>query len=225
MNKEIKDKLKDNFEIALNGGTTLLGECLSNALVAHIAPGVVTTYLSYKQKRTEKNIMHTLDEFKNRLNKIEEHLKVMEENEIDFIKNTVFPIIFDFVIDEPQEEKIGYIVDGVENIIAYKITDEDLILTYFDVLHELRIIDIRELLYINNYLIDGNQAYSSSDQFNESEAVKKHIYKKLEKYNLIVIQPIIAELEGKEYTIDRHRAKISAFGRNFINFILNENKK
>lgn len=225
MNKEIKDKIKDNFEIALNGGTTLLGECLKDALIAHIAPGVVTTYLSYKQKRTEKNIMHILDELKNRLDIIEEHLKSMEKDEFNLVKNTVFPMIFDFVIDEAQEDKIKYIANGIENIIVYKITDEDLILTYFDVLSELRMIDLKELLYINNHLMDGNQAYSSSNEFTESDAVEKHVYIKLQKYNLIVIQPIIAELEGKEMTMDRHRAKISAFGKNFINFILNHDKK
>ena len=224
MNKEIKEKIKNNFEIALDGGTTLLGECLKDVLVAHIAPGVVTTYLSYKQKRTEKNIMAMLDELKNRLNIIEEHLRAMEEDEINLIKNKVFPMIFDFVIDEAQERKIKYIANGIENIIAYKITDEDLILTYFDVLSELRMIDLKELLYINNYLMAGNEVYSSSSEFTESDAVKRQVYIKLQKYNLIIIQPIIADFEGKEMTMDRHRAKISAFGRNFLKFILGQDK-
>ncbi|WP_271814156.1 hypothetical protein [Clostridium beijerinckii] len=219
MNKEIKEKFKDNFDIALNGGASLLGDCLSNVLLAHVAPGIVTTYLSYKQKRTEKMIMSTLDEFKDRINKIEEQLKNMEGNEFDFVKNTAFPIMADFIIDEPQEEKIKFIVNGIESIVTYRITDEDLILTYFDVLHDLRVIDIKELLDINNFKSESNQVYVSSSQINESEAVRKHIYKKLEKYDLILVTRLIGEVEGDEFTISKNRAKISSFGKNFIRFI------
>lgn len=55
VNEEIKKKLKENFDVALEGGTSLISGVLSNTLIGQVAPGIATTYLAYKQKRSEKN--------------------------------------------------------------------------------------------------------------------------------------------------------------------------
>ena len=224
MNEKIQEKIQENFDIVLEDGVAIFGGLLSNTIIGQIAPGVVTTYLSYRQKRSERMIMSALDEFKNRLNNIETQLRDMTEKEMNFIKNKALPIMFDFIINEQQGEKVKFIVNGMENIITYRITDEDLILTYFDVLNELRIIDIKELLEINNSNSRG-QVSVTSTQINKIEAVKKHIFKKLQKYDLITINTTWGEMGGKEYTIDKKRTIINVFGANFINFITKRNIK
>ena len=226
MNGKIKEKIKDSFDIALGGGASLMGGLLSDTIVGQVAPGVMTTILAYKQKRSEKRIMNALDEFKNRFNNMEAQLKDMNEDDMNFIRNKALPIMFDFIINEQQEEKVKFIVNGMENIVTYKITDEDLILNYFDVLNELRVFDIKELLDINNSNVEVEGSVSvSSTQINETEAVRRHIFKKLQKHDLIAINETWGEAGGEEYTIDKKRAKTSVFGGNFIKFITKCNIK
>lgn len=219
MNEKIKNRIEYTVDIGLSGGASILGGLLTDTIVGQVAPGVMTSYLSYKQKRSEKNILLALDELNKRVSNIENHLKRLNENEIEFIKHRVFPEIFDFIINEQQEEKIEFIVNGLENIIIYKLNDEDLILTYLDVLHEIRMFDIRELININNNKIESMEDTKESTDINETEAVYKHIYLKLQKYNLVTFPQLVDELGGDEFTISRNRLKVSVFGRNFINFI------
>lgn len=221
MNEKINEKINDTVDIVLSGGASILGGLLTDTIVGQVAPGVMTTYLSYKQKRSEKNILLALDELNKRVNNIENHLKKLSENEIEFIKYHVLPEIFDFIINEQQEEKIEFIVNGLENIIIYKLNDEDLILAYLDVLHEMRMFDIRELININNNKIESMEDTKESTDINETEAVYKHIYLKLQKYNLVTFPQLVDELGGEEYTISRNRVTVSVFGKNFINFISN----
>lgn len=221
MNEKLKNKINDIVDIGLSGGASIIEELLTDTIIGQVAPGVMTTYLSYKQKRSEKNILRALDEINKRINNLENHLKESNLVEIEFIKNNVFPKILDFIIDEQQEEKVEFIVNGFENIVVYRLNDEDIILTYLDVLHELRMFDIRELININNNKIESMEDTKESTDINETEAVYKHIYLKLQKYNLVTFPQLVDELGGQEYTISRNRVTVSMFGKNFINFISN----
>lgn len=62
----------------------------------------------------------------------------------------------DYVIDEQQEGKIQYTVNGLLYIINHEQTSDDFILIYYDVLKELRMVDISvlRLMYNNRYVVD-----------------------------------------------------------------------
>jgi hypothetical protein len=224
MNENLKDKIKDNFDIALDGGVTLLGGLLSDALIGQIAPGVVTTYLSYKQKRSEKMILKALDEIKRKVDTIESNLQKLSDDQIDFIKEKVLPFVLDNIIDEEQEEKIIFIINAFGNIIEYKITDEDRIFMYFDILKNLRILDITMLISIEQN--ETQNDLSETRKMTEEEikkvditiASKNHILRKLKHYNLINILETLIDLGGDESIINDDRLHVSVLGKAFLNF-------
>ena len=223
MNEKIKEKIKDNFDTALEGGVTLLGGLLSEALIGQIAPGVVTTYLSYKQKRSEKMILRAIEEINNQMDVFEANLQKLSGDQLKFIKETALPFILDNIIDEEQEEKIVFIINAFGNIIDYKITDEDMVLTYFDILKNLRMMDIRILIGINQSKSASTSEESklSEEELQKvdiSDAVKNHILRKLKHYNLIYIAETLIDLGGDESIIKDDRLDISVLGKGFLDF-------
>ena len=134
MKDELREKLQDMSKASMEAGIPIMGNIITDAVIGQAVPGVATAVISYKQKRTERMLIKAIDELKKQMIAINEKVNNMDKEQITFIKEKVLPIVFDFVIEESQEEKIKYIINGAINLIEIDITDEDLILNYYDIL-------------------------------------------------------------------------------------------
>lgn len=220
MDNKLKEKFKENLEIALGGGSSIIGGLMSDAIIGQLLPSVATTYLSYKQKKTEKNLMHAIEQLKKSFTKIEEDLKKLDD--VEFIKEKLLPIALDYISDEQQEEKIKYFVEGIKTTAESKLTDEDLILAYYDILHELRIADIRMIRHFYERSFADVYAYitkkDKSEKLDKFEAVEDYIINKLYNLNLVKISKTWGDLTGKEAKISPSSISISTLGTNIVEF-------
>lgn len=221
MNDKLKEKIQDISELAIETGAPLAGNLISNALVGQVIPGAATFVLGWKQKRTEKMLSKAIDELKTQIVDINNSLKELKDNQIEFFKETIFPIALDFIEKESQEEKIKYIVNGITISIKNNITDIDLILNYYDMLNELRMIDIRILIDAYKESTKTDVDYEEivySRIKTEYEAAETYIIKKLESLSLISVDKTYAELEGRIVRPKKSSIHISKIGKYFVEF-------
>lgn len=209
------------------GGGQLL-EATIDGLLGQVASGLVSFKLSYKQKRFEENTKLALVALYQRQQRIEARLDSLPADCVDFVANTAFPLTFDYVIDESESEKIELLINGFESVIENKIKNQSIILTYNDVLKELRFDEIKELLRFDHRNPDSKldmselkELFSSLDD-NSSEArtvrlqrkgYKSYVYKKLERLHLI--ETVTIEDKGN-YTESKGEVRLTDFGRNLV---------
>jgi hypothetical protein len=221
MNNKLKETIQDISELAIQTGAPLAGSLISNALAGQIIPGAATFILDLKQKRTERMLLTAIDELKKQIVDINNSLKEMKDTQIEFIEETIFPIALDFIEKESQEEKIKYIVNGAINSIKNNITDTDLILSYYDILNELRMIDIRILINLYGESKKMNRLYmEDADRTikTEYEAAETYIIKKLESLSLISVKKTHEELAGRVVKPKKSATDISRLGIYFVEF-------
>lgn len=221
MDEKIKESIKETLDIAIDGGSTLLGGILSDALVGQVVPGIATTFLSYKQKRTEKMLCNAIDQIKEDISKIKDKLSQMSKEEKNFITDKVIPIALESISKELQEEKVKFIVNGIKNVINNKITDEDIIIAYYDILNDLRMVDIKILINLYNESkkeIKICDVEKNIDITNLYEAVETHIVRKLENFCLITVKKTWGNLEGRMSKPTPDKLAISKLGTEFIEF-------
>lgn len=222
-----KSDLKSSIDIFLNCGAPILGSIMTDTLMGTVAPGIVAGVMSYKQQRFEKNIMIMLEEIRQRMLIFESRIAKLSTEERAFVKEKMMPLVVDNIIEESQTEKIQYIINGMETILEYKIFNEDIILTYYDILQQLRINEIRSFLHLINYKqteqIKQDSKNVESRPAEGHEAISNYIVKKLERLGLVTYGMLHAEIEGLEYTISQDRINICAIGQAFINFIKSNN--
>ena len=112
----LKETAKDIFDSAKEPAFEMTCDLVLEGVVGSIVPGVMNTYLSYKQKRQEKMFIKFMEEIKCKVEILEEKLKNMtKENYIEF-RDKYFGLVSDYVLDEVQEEKIKYITNGFINL-------------------------------------------------------------------------------------------------------------
>lgn len=120
-----------------------------------VVPGVSGLVFAYKQKRSEKMMLKFINQIKDRISDIEEKLLKLTPDNINLLKEKYYGLILDYVVDNKQEEKIKYIVNGFETTISEKLINEDIMLVYYDTLNKINLIDLKILiLYSNNFSID-----------------------------------------------------------------------
>lgn len=222
MTDSLKEKIRETFDIALSGGmetgAAVLSQAVSDALVGQVAPGIVTAYMSYKQKRTEKMIMAAITDINGRLKALEEKLNKLATEDWVFVKETFLPVLFDAIADEQQEEKISLLVNGFQTVIEYQLTDIDIIILYYDIMRELRVLDLKTLMWFAGKSDADGFVETSISRGDVYQSSINHIVKKLERLHLIGLQKLWGEIEGKEYTISRERGELTVLGEKFIDF-------
>jgi|GEM_PF-6036109 len=216
--KNIKKKIEDIIDITGETGSELVGGLISDALLGQIAPGLVSVIFSYKQKRMEKMILLALDEIKGRLNSLE--FLVREFDDSYYIKEELLPIFFDYVIDETQEEKIQFLVNGLEYNLKKKNKQQDELIIYFDILKELRVSDIDYLLrFGKDFTVLGmylNKYFSDENLFEEQimSGTEMYMQNKLNRLGLI---RIINSTEKNTNSTDI-KIRLSKLGCEFIEY-------
>ncbi len=123
------------------GVATLAGE-----VIGAVCPRINSIRLGYKQNRLERNINRTFLQLNEKQNEIEERLLQLESNEEThrYLTN-ISEMLLDQIVDEIQEKKVDYNVNGYINLIKGDSTNEDLALMFFKTLSQLSDLDIRVL--------------------------------------------------------------------------------
>ncbi len=145
-------------DIAKESVASMAGDFLID-VGSSLVPGISGAVQGYKRARFERNIKTFAEDLHSKLEEVRINLesKTIEQKEqID----QLFQYVLDYVIDEQQEEKIQYMVNGFVNITEHDYVSNDFILTYYDVLKELRMVDISvlRLMYTSRYAFDSDSA-------------------------------------------------------------------
>lgn len=173
-----KDLIFDTFlkvssdsaaEIAKASVASMVGDFIIDT-TSSVVPGVSGAVQNYKRTRFENNIEAFTDQLQTKV----EDIRINLESKTDEQKaqiDQLFQYVLDYVIDEQQEEKIQYMVNGFVNITEHEQVSTDFVLTYYDVLKDLRLIDIAVLRFMYN------SRYISFDQENREtyqDIIEKH---------------------------------------------------
>lgn len=190
----------------------VLGECfgvtvkpliVAGATISYPLAGIIATALfaaedSYKRNRTQKNIQIALDDLYAKVERIEFSLS---ENSTEIIKEKLFPLFWDSVIEEQEVDKIQLFVNGVFSAVSNEEINMEKMYVYFDILKSLRLKEIHYFLevYINeNYKIVEN-GFSIKYPDDLDLGYHKYVINKLERLGLINLSVI----DGNG-TIDEH---------------------
>jgi len=222
MTDNLKEKIRETLDLALSGGVetgaVALSQALSDVLIGQVVPGITTAFMSYKQKRTEKMVMAAIADISGRLNALEEKLSKLSSEDLLFIKESFLPVLLDVIADEQQEEKISLLVNGFQTVIEYQLTDLDIITLYYDIIRELRVLDLKTLMWFAGKSDVEAYVETSISRDDVHNSSINHIVKKLERLHLIGIPKLWGEIEGKEFTISRERGELTVLGERFIDF-------
>lgn len=151
--------------------------------VSSFIPGLSGAIQNFKRNRFERNMNKVTEELHSKLDEIHSNLefKTLEQREqID----ELFQYMLDAAMDEQQEEKIEYMVNGFVNITEHDFISEDFVLTYYDILKELRIIDISvlRLMYSSRYFFYQESRETFQDvmerhgiTYEQYEAVRRNL--------------------------------------------------
>ncbi|GAB6440297.1 hypothetical protein bcgnr5372_63730 [Bacillus luti] len=210
--------------------------------VAPIA-GSILNY--FKFKKINKELSNLKGQIENIAQKIED-----SQNEV-YLKQEIFPIILNKIMNDEQEEKIKIILNGFEYIIDNEILDSDKIFHYYDVLAEMRLSEIVHLT--NKYVVimemlknpgkmelklDLKMEYTAEDKEREDlerymnnklfrlgilEYVKERVDKPSEGISMQTSMPYQWQDPAPErYEVNTEKYKVSNFGKRFIEFFYKE---
>ncbi|WP_411842450.1 hypothetical protein [Salinicoccus sp. HZC-1] len=176
MSKEKKNNIKSAtseltlntaLEVSAEYSTQVIKESIEGSLAdiavdmgTSLVPGLAGAAQNYKRRRFENNIKKFVEELSGRVEIINANLEKKNEEQKEKLE-MLFQYVFDFVIDEKQEEKIELMVNGFVKVTEVENPSEDFVLTYYDVLQELRLVDIAALKLMSNLGI----SYSDKDDY------------------------------------------------------------
>lgn len=205
-----------------------------------LAPYIGSVMNIIKFRRIESRLQKHSEE----LAELRNSLLTLDSNFQQFIRERVFPLVIENIYEETQEEKIGVIFNGLTGVIKNKIADEDLIITYFDVLNELRIAEIQHLF--SNYDVRNRAKIDMSfldlaldrtregrKKYAELQGLKNYVDNKLLRLGILRYKQGNDNTYSYEYMIPSYKPKtednddrkwildqyfLSDFGKQFIAF-------
>lgn len=143
-------------------------------------------------------------------------LRTQELLSADYINERIFPIVLEQLIEEHEDAKVNFILNGFENVFIEEKSSESLVLNYFDTLRELRYLDIKRLFYLASLIEEFN--YDSE----EEEAIIFNIDIKLQNLGLIGVKITGITFDGgweRENEMSKDNVKVSSYGKAFLDFI------
>lgn len=221
--EKLKRMLKDAEKTLGEGTVSIISSMISDTVVGQVAPGLYSVMLNYRQKRFENNVLRLLKELNGRIDFLERVLKGINSEVIGKIRNDIFPLVVDYAAEEQEIEKIEYITNGFESIVEKSIVNQDIILINYDVLKQLRMVDLMILKRIRGAFIKTTIGVENDElkEYREFESLleenieyKQYAINKLEMLGLILKEDYVYKSE--EYTLDG--LALSNFGKQFIDF-------
>lgn len=135
-------------EVAKKSIASTAGDLAIDAASSFL-PVVSGAVQGYKRARFERNMLRVSEELNLKVESIQSNLESKTNEQKEQI-DRLFQYVLDSAIDEQQEEKIKYMVNGFVQITDHDFVSEDFVLTYYDVLKELRVVDISVLRLMNS---------------------------------------------------------------------------
>jgi hypothetical protein len=139
----------------------------------------------------------------------------------NFIQENVGPIVLSDLIEEHEDAKINYILNGFENVFIEGNTNEGIIINYFDTLRSLRYDDIKRLYFYSAITEELKMGVIRSTQ---EESFFQQIYTKLERLYLIKSASTWEVLEEGAAVLgdDQRKTELTPYGLDFVRFISKE---
>lgn len=241
---KFKEKVTDLAGASVGPVMDIVSTVLFDGTAGVLVPGVGNMILAYKQKRMERRIEQTLEMLVKRQDEFNSAVFALkDENAVKDIKTTYFDMMMDYAIDEPQDEKIQYLMNGYINTAKIQNPKEDVVRSFYDTLRQMNMLDIRVFkLYAFASIIDDSASKVMSD-YEIDNSQYRMIQEKLERLGLIYskseetrdknVDAIVSYLNdlsrGKKARLKTTRIigngkhyKLSKYGYRFIRFIETE---
>lgn len=216
--------LKNSVKPMIDEGSPIALEATIDGIVGQIASGLVSFKLSYQQKRFEENTKAALSSLFQRSRRLERRFDELSEEFLNYIQDKALPITLDYAIEEREQEKIELIINGLESIVEMA-SEDSLVLTYNDVLKELRLNEVRALLAYDLRRVPERRALDLSlaldrspegrERYRQIQGLDAYIDGKLLRLNLLEAFAEAGEVIG---TPQAQKKRLTQFGKNFIDF-------
>jgi hypothetical protein len=151
--KSLVQRLKEIAGSAIEPGASAISDIFIDGVLGAVIPGYTSFRVNYKQARAERNFIRFFTELCERVDIIETNFSKMSEDNRKMIKEHFAGLLCDYVMDEQQEEKIGYFANGFVTLTSKENLDFDETILYLDILKSLRLIDLK-------ILFDSDRRYS-----------------------------------------------------------------
>lgn len=166
-----------------------------------------------------------LEVFEDVINELQQKVKVIDDEKFTcFLKEFLFPITLQNLLDDEEDKKTSLFLDGFNKIIESRNDDESIILMYYDILRDLRYNEIIRLIEIGEPYIEyeslGTNSYAYAYYIEENNDVHFYIELKLAKLGLIKT-PYQTNLDMKKEGLtyrELNRAELTSLGKKFLDF-------
>jgi hypothetical protein len=138
----------------------------------------------------------------------------------EYINQRIFPVVLADLIEEHEDAKVNYILNGFQNVFIEEKSEESMVINYFDTLRNLRYAHIRRLFYF----ADLDSIYPEGFYFlgSELDAFVRSLDEQLKNLGLISFQLRVGELGGQEFDRSKDDVVIRSYGEMFIKFIMDD---
>ncbi|SEL09947.1 hypothetical protein [Paenibacillus sp. OK003] len=134
----------------------------------------------------------------------------------EYISQRIFPIIFSDLFEEHEDAKINLILNGFENVFIEENRNESVIINFYDMLRNLRYLDLKRLFYLAGLTEETITFVQESDV----HGLIRNIDKRLENNGLLNIKKTWEDIGDSDSDKDRDDIEISLYGNKFLGFIL-----
>ncbi len=168
----IADNLPALAELARDAGLEGSAALLADGAVGAIAPRALGFIMAYRLNRTERNVALLIGELAQKMDIVNRRLDALEAPEQDkFIGGKYRDAFLDSIVDEIEEDKVRISVNAFLNLMGEPNVGDSQVLTLFDDLARLSLLDLRVLrLYGIPYFI----GYDSRDDL-ETLMAQEHV--------------------------------------------------
>jgi len=114
-------------------------------------PGIGATIATYKNKKQMRNLLTFIKELDQRIDTIQTYIKSKNERDKEIIDEIVNTAV-DKALQSQQDEKIEFIVHGLESILKNDDISFDVASLYFDTIDRITLLDIAVLKFYRSPL-------------------------------------------------------------------------
>ncbi len=235
--ENIKGKIQDLTNAAVGPTLDIVADTLIDGVAGAVIPGVGNMILSYKQNRMERRVEETLKKLVERQDELNQAINNLSDEMKEQIKGTYFEMLMDYSIDEPQQEKIDFLVNGYINIAKSQTAQEDVVRSFYDTLGQMNMLDIR-VFKLYTFSNDDN-CYKIIEDYQIDNSHYRMVQQKLVRLGLIYskndaqgddnVDAILKYLEelgkGKKARLGAKKVsrsesfRITRYGNSFMKFI------
>jgi hypothetical protein len=243
-NKEVKDYIETYGQPTVEIVSGLFVEGFAGALI----PGVTSFISAARGRRLEKNMEIFMNQISNDIYELKTLFNELDSKGKENFKNYFSEIILDYISEERDEEKIEFITNGFKKLLDKEFDIKSTSL-YFDILKELRYIDI---IVLKEYDYRSEEYWSNENSFDDflknlnldmdryrfikekllRNGLLESSYDKEYKKFLESYLKLVESLKNPKKQLDRkvlrpsfksrETLKLSKLGRAFIDFFANE---